>query len=170
MWLEGDRSTAYVERVQRDRSIARELDDGDAVAKVRAWWRRVETDEHPDTGRRLNGARTLATLAMLAVGAVAGVGVALAAFRYDGTYPVNVVRLLALLVAPQLVLVALTLVMLPPRVPGLRALQDALAALNPGALAESLFRRLARDSRTADSLLNAGAGRTATRRFAKWQM
>src|SRR5690606_3081978 len=94
----------------------------------------------------------------------------LAAFRHDGTYPVNVVRLLALLVAPQLVLVELTLLMMPPRVPGLRVLQDALAALHPGALAEPLFRRLAPDARVAAEVLGAGAGRTASGRFAKWQM
>src|SRR5690606_1747121 len=94
----------------------------------------------------------------------------LAAFRHDGTYPVNVVRLLALLVAPQLVLVELTLLMMPPRVPGLRVLQDALAALHPGALAEPLFRRLAPDARIAEQVLGAGVGRTASGRFAKWQM
>lgn len=170
LWLEDDRSTLYAARVQRDRALARSLPEGDPVARVRAWWRRLETDTRPDVGRRLSGARTLATLAMLAIGALGGVAVALAAFRYDGTYPVNVVRLLALLVAPQLVLVALTLLMLPPRVPGLRLLQDALAALNPAALAEALFRRLAPDSRIATQILGAGIGRTASGRFAKWQM
>lgn len=170
LWLEGDRSTPYAERVQRDRAIARELDTDDPVEKVRAWWRRLDVESRPDDGRRLNGARTLATLAMLAVGTAAGISVALAAFHYDGTYPVNVVRLLALLVAPQLVLVALTLLMLPPRIPGLRLLQDALATLNPGALAESLFRRFAPDARSASQLLGAGLGRAASGRFAKWQM
>ncbi|HEX6992682.1 MAG TPA: DUF2868 domain-containing protein [Gammaproteobacteria bacterium] len=170
LWLEDDRSTPYAERVQRDRALARALDAADPVHRVRAWWRQLPTDDRPDTGRRLDAARMLATLAMLALGAVGGVGVALAAFRYDGTYPVNVVRLLALLVAPQLVLVALTLLMIPPRVPGLRVVQDALAALNPGALAESLFRRFAPDASLAAQVLGVGAGRVASGRFAKWQM
>src|SRR5690606_23940657 len=170
LWLEGDRSTPYAARVQRDRALATELDAADPVDRVRAWWRALPIDERPDAGRRLRAARVLATLTMLALGTVGGIGVALAAFRYDGTHPVNVVRLLALLVAPQLVLVALTLLMLPPRVPGLRAVQDALAALNPGALAESLFRRFAPDSAVAARIVGVGAGRTASGRFAKWQM
>ncbi len=170
LWLEEDRATPYASRVQRDRAIALGLNGDDAVASVRAWWRHAEVDSRPDAGRRLGRARTLATLAMLVLGVLTGIGVALAAFQYDGSYPVNVVRLLALLVAPQLVLIALTLLMLPPRVPGLRLLQDALAALNPGALAESLFRRVAPDSLAALRLLGTGVGRSASGRFTKWQM
>src|SRR5690606_26830214 len=41
---------------------------------------------------------------------------------------------------------------------------------NPAALAEALFRRLAPDSRIATQILGAGIGRTASGRFAKWQM
>lgn len=170
LWLEDDRATPYATRVQRDRAIALELTDADPVASVRAWWRRADIDARPDAGRRLGRARTLATLVMLMLGVLTGAGLALAAFQYDGSYPVNVVRLLALLVAPQLVLIALTLLMLPPRVPGLRLLQDALAALNPGALAESLYRRVAPDSLAALRILGTGVGRSASGRFAKWQM
>ncbi len=72
---------------------------------------------------------------MAVVGAVAGVTVALAAFHYDGSQPVNVVRLIALLVGLQLVFLLFTLLLIPGRVLGLRRLQDLLATINPGALA-----------------------------------
>lgn len=171
LWLEADRQTPFAERLRRDRAIARELRPGNRVARVRGWWRRIGAGGE-GIGARLESVRALVTLVMLAVGSVGGVAVALTAFRYDGTYPVNVVRLLALLVVPQLVLVALTLVTaLPPRAPGLGAVQDALRALNPAALAASAFRRLAPDPDAYARLFGAEAGRsTAAGRFAKWQL
>ncbi|HEX7082315.1 MAG TPA: DUF2868 domain-containing protein [Gammaproteobacteria bacterium] len=170
LWLEADGAKPFVERARRDRAIARELPPGDCVAQVRAWWRRVD-GRRSAAATRLSGIRALVTVVMIAAGAVGGVAVALAAFRYDGTYPVNVVRLLALLVAPQLVLVALTLLMMPPRLPGLRPLQDLLRTVNPGAVAASLFRRLARDPGEFSKLFGVEAGRaTAAGRFAKWQV
>lgn len=168
IWLEADRTTPLSERRQRDRKIALEIDARDRAERVRAWWRKVDAPSRPDAGRRLAAARRLATFAMLLVGALAGAGVALAAFRYDGTQPVNVVRILALLVVPQIVLVALTLVMMPPRVPGLKLVQDALASMNPGALAASIFRSLARDLGDLPHLMRGG--RPASRRYAKWQL
>ena len=107
---------------------------------------------------------------MAAVGGVTGVAVALAAFAYDGSQPVNVVRLLALLVGVQLVLLALTLVLLPGRVPGLRRIQDLVAALNPGAWAAGVFRKLAHASPDVTRLFDRHAAHAAYRRFAKWQL
>src|SRR5690606_34780717 len=167
IWLEADRTTPLSERRQRDRKIALEIDARDRAERVRAWWRKVDAPSRPDAGRRLAAARRLATFAMLLVGALAGAGVALAAFRYAGTHPVNVVRVLALLVLPQVVLVALTLLMMLPRVPGLRLLQDALASMNPGALAASIFRSLAHEFRDLPHLLRGN--RPVSRRYAKWQ-
>lgn len=168
IWLEADRATPLAERRQRDRRIALAIDARDPTERVRAWWRCVDAPIRPDAGRRLAAARRLATFAMLVLGALAGTGVALAAFRYDGTQPVNVVRVLALLVVPQIVLVALTLLMMPPRVPGLKHVQDALASLNSGALAASIFRRLARDFRDLPYLMRGS--RPVSRRYAKWQL
>src|SRR5690606_31180973 len=133
-----------------------------------AWWRRLAPRDRPDAGRRLANARRLATFAMLLVGTLGGAAVALAAFRYDGTHPVNVVRLLALLVLPQVVLVTLTLLMMPPRVPGLKLVQDALATLTPGAIAAAIVRRVARELQDLPQL--SGAGRPVSRRYAKWQL
>ena len=171
MWLEADRSRPFAERARRDRAIARGLGSGDAVAQVRGWWQRAAGGAHTETGRRLDSVRSLVTLVMLVAGTLTGIAVALAAFRYDGTHPVNVVRLLALLVAPQLLLVALTLLMMPPRVPALRPIQDALVALNPGALAAALFQRIAPEPSEFSKLFGTQAGRgTASGRFAKWQL
>jgi len=167
-WLEADRSTPLAERRRRDREIALSIEAHDPVERVRAWWRRLDTPDRPEAGRRLANARRLATFVMLIVGALGGATVALAAFRYDGTHPVNVVRLLALLVLPQVVLVALTLLMMPPRVPGLKLVQDALATLNPGSIAAAIVRRVARDLEDLPQL--SGAGRPASRRYAKWQL
>ena len=98
---------------------------------------------------------------MAAVGSIAGVAVALAAFAYDGSQPVNVVRLLALLVGVQLVLLVFTLLLLPGRVPGLRHVQDLLTALNPGAWAAGVFRKLAHASPDVARLFDVRAARPA---------
>ena len=38
LWLEADRLTPYAERARRDREIARNVPQGDRIARVRAWW------------------------------------------------------------------------------------------------------------------------------------
>jgi hypothetical protein len=107
---------------------------------------------------------------MAAAGSIAGVAVALAAFAYDGSQPVNVVRLLLLLVGVQLVLLTLTLLLLPGRVPGLRHVQDLLTTLNPGAWAAGVYAKLARARPDVARLFDVHAPRPAARRFAKWQL
>jgi hypothetical protein len=92
-------------------------------------------------------------------------------FRYDGTWPVNVVTAFAVLVVLQLALIALTLILMLPKVPGLGALQSLLGGLSPGALAAALYRRVARqDDRRATLLVWHEARGPAAGRFARWQM
>jgi hypothetical protein len=173
LWLETERLTPYAERVRRDRAIAFDIGRGSAVNRVRAWWRRVgrDGDSHGALGARLDRLRTVVTLAMAALGMVAGIAVALTAFAYDGSQPVNVVRLLALLVGVQLVFLFFTLLLLlPGRVPGLRHLQDLLATLNPGAWAAAVFRKIARVQPSVSRLFDRHAPRAAAVRFAKWQV
>jgi hypothetical protein len=170
LWLEADRHTPYAERVRRDRDIGRRISQRDRVQRVRSWWLYAAPDTGSGPGARLERLRTLVTVGMAAVGGVTGVAVALAAFAYDGSQPVNVVRLLALLVGVQLVLLALTLVLLPGRVPGLRRIQDLVAALNPGAWAAGVFRKLAHTSPDVTRLFDRHAAHAAYRRFAKWQL
>ena len=107
---------------------------------------------------------------MTALGAIAGASLTLAAFHYDGSQPVNVVRLLALLVGLQLALLLLALLLIPGRVLVLRGLQDVVAALNPASLALSLFRWLARRWPGAAALFDRHASRAGAGRFAKWQL
>jgi hypothetical protein len=170
LWLENDRLTPYAERVARDRDIGRRISDRDRVQRVRSWWRYVAPGTRDGVGARLERLRTLVTVAMAAAGALTGIAVALAAFAYDGSQPVNVVRLLVLLVGVQLVLLLLTLVLLPGRIPGLRRLQDLLAALNPGAWAASVYVKLAHASPDAARLFDRHAAGAAYGRFAKWQL
>lgn len=169
-WLEADALTPYAERARRDRAIAQRISGSDRIARVRAWWRNVAQDAPDDAGARLARLRTLVTIAMAALGGITGVTVALAAFAYDGSQPVNVVRLLVLLVGVQLVLLALTLLLLPARIPGLRHIQDLLTALNPGAWAAGVFGKLARAQPDAARLFELHGSRPAARRFLKWQL
>jgi hypothetical protein len=170
LWLEAERLTPYPERVRRDRAIALDIGRGSTVTRVRSWWRRVGRDDETGLGARLDRLRTVVTVAMAALGMVAGGAVALTAFAYDGSQPVNVVRLLALLVGIQLVLLCFTLLLLPGRVPGLRHIQDLLTALNPGAWAAAVLRKIARVPPGVARLFDRHAPRAAAVRFAKWQV
>jgi len=169
-WLEADRLTPYAERVQRDRGIARHLASGGRLKRVRDWWEKAAAGKGPGDGARLARLRALVTVVMVVAGFIAGIAIALAAFRYDGSQPVNVVRVLALLVGAQLVLLAATLVLLMGRAIGLESFQDALATLTPGGWAASVFRRLSRAAPEAARLLDARSVRAAAGRFAKWQI
>ncbi len=171
LWLEADRETPFVQRSQRDRAIAERLRNGDGVLRVRGWWRHIDDAAAHPAGMQLARTRRLLSTLMVCVGAIFGVGVALTAFHYDGTRPVNVVTVLAALVVLPSVLLLLTLLLIPGRIGGLRAIQNTLAAINPGALAAALFRRLARPSQTLAPLFGWHQGRSAAaRRFGKWQV
>src|SRR4029453_15027924 len=98
---------------------------------------RVRPDTRDGVGAR--SARALRGLsALLAVfGAVLGSGAAGALFYYDGTHPVNVVRVIGFFVGLQLLLLLGTLLLwLPPRwlhrLPGLELVQDVLSLASPG--------------------------------------
>lgn len=172
LWLEADRATPYAERMRRDREVAKALPhDAPPLARARLWWRAAPPGTAAAApGARLDGLRALVTAAMAAAGAVTGVTMALAAFAYDGSEPVNVVRLLALLVGLQLVLLAFTVLLLPGRIPGFRGLRDVPVALNPGAWAYGAFRKLARASHDVAPILDRPSSRTAAGRFARWQL
>lgn len=175
-WLEADRERPFEERLHRDRTIAASLSDPDPVGRVRHWWLAVRRETPPaarDTefAARLSRGRGIITFSMLLIGALAGAGAGMAVFRYDGTWPVNVVTAFAALVLLQLVLIALTLILMLPRVPGLGALQSLLGGLNPGALAAGLYRRVSRqDDQRTNLLVWHEARGPAAAHFARWQM
>jgi hypothetical protein len=171
LWLETERLTPYLERVRRDRAIALGIKHAEPLGRVRAWWRSVARDASASgLGARLDRLRTVVTIAMAVLGSVTGGAVALTAFAYDGSEPVNVVRLLALLVGTQLVLLAFTLLLLPGRILGLRHIHDLLTALNPGAWAAAVFQKIARAPPGVTRLFDGHAPRAAAVRFAKWQV
>jgi hypothetical protein len=175
-WLEADRDRPLAERLHRDRTIAANLPGSDPVARVRYWWLAVRRETPPaaadsEFATRLSRARGIITFLMLLLGALAGAAAGLAVFRYDGTWPVNVVTVFATLVLLQIVLIASTLILMLPKVPGLHALQNLLGGLNPGALAAALYRRAARqDDQRASLLVWHEARGPAAARFARWQM
>ncbi len=169
LWLEADRLTPRAERSRRDREIGLTLDHGDRIQRVRGWWRVAARDEE-GAGARLERVRGAITAVMALLGVALGVSLALAAFQYDGSQPVNVVRLIALLVVLPALFLVVSLLLLPGRVALLRGVQDLIAPLNPGALALTVFRRLARASPELARTFDWRAGRASAARFAKWQL
>jgi hypothetical protein len=168
-WLEADRLTPHAARSRRDRDIGLKLESRNRLQRVRGWWRAVAPHEER-AGARLERIRAAITAVIALLGAALGASVALAAFQYDGTQPVNVVRLIALLVIVPLFFLVASLLFLPGRVPLLRGLQDLIAPLNIGALALAVFRRLARSSPDLGVAFDWRAGRSGTARLAKWQL
>ena len=169
-WLEDDRALAFRERMHRDRQLGLALRGSSPLVRVRAWWRQVDADARPELGAKLRRTRTWVSLALCAAGALFGSGLALAVLRYDGHYPVNVVAALGLLVIVPLLLMFASLLLMPGRVPGLRVLQDAVAAVNVGNLAASVFNRFA-SSPQGELKLDWGSARGGPlARLATWQV
>lgn len=175
-YLESDRDRPYAERLHRDRTIGASLPFADPLRRVRVW-SRTEAQaasalaSENSLGRSLERGRRIITFAMLIIGALAGAGVASAVFNYDGTWPVNVVTVVAVLVLLQAALVIITLILMLPRAPGLRALQDLFGGLNPGAVAAAIYRRMVGlDESRADLLVSRYSRGPAAARFARWQM
>ncbi len=174
-YLEADRGTSYAERLHRDRAVAASLQAANPLQRVRLWGTRVvrgsDSSSTQSVGQRLERSRHVIGLFVLILGALAGAGVASAAFHYDGTWPVNVVTVLAVLVLLQVALIIFTLILMLPRVPGIRVLQDLMGGLNPGALVATIYRRIARvDEPRVDLLVWPAARGPAVARFARWQM
>ncbi len=172
--LDADRGRSYAERLHRDRTIGASISAQDPARRVRAWRSQVAAtfaSDEQSLGERLERGRRIIGFLMLILGAATGLGVASAVFHYDGTWPVNVVTVLAVLVLLQLALVMLTLVLLVPRIPGISVLQDLIRAINPSALVAAVYKRVARlEEDRADLLVWPAARGPAIARFARWQM
>jgi hypothetical protein len=170
LWLEADRATPYADRISRDRDAVRGRAASTELNQVRAWWDAMAPI--PSTGASLERGRHLIAFATTCMGALAGAGLAAAALRYDGTYPVNVVTVFSLLVGLQLLLIASTMLLLPYNVPGLRIVQGFLAQANPAAVVAAVYRRItvSRLPESVHALFTWHIGRAAAGRFAKWQL
>ncbi|MEQ8663213.1 MAG: DUF2868 domain-containing protein [Gammaproteobacteria bacterium] len=171
-WLERDDDRPLAERVARERDLARHCAHDDELRRVRAWWQRVR-DVDPDAdpahavAARVTRLRRLVGLVVTLAALLAGCSASLAVFHYDGSTPVNVVTVLALLVAAQLALLAGSLLLMLPQVRGLGHVQELLASINPGHYALHLLRRLARRGARVGWQPASGP---LTRHWMRWQI
>ncbi|MDH3418116.1 MAG: DUF2868 domain-containing protein [Gammaproteobacteria bacterium] len=170
LWLDADRATPYADRVSRDRDAIRGRATSTELNRVRAWWDAIGPS--PSTGASLDRGRHLIGFATIVMGALAGIGLAAAALHYDGTYPVNAVTVFSLLVGVQLVLIAITMLLLPHNVPGLRNVQGVLAQANPAGVVAAVYGRITVSQlpESVRELFTWHIGRAAAGRFAKWQL
>lgn len=163
-WLRNDRDTPFEERLIRDREIGRQLPPGSGHQRLVGWWSTVDRGElaEPDKGDRLVSLRRLATMTLFLIGFALGGSVVGVALGYRGDYPVNLLALLGVVVGIPLILLVITVILLPGRVPGLASLRDALSGMSPGRWTGALLDRLAGVEMFAD-LRSGGA-------FARWQL
>ena len=141
---------------QRDHRLSRELAAraGSGTARVVAWLDRVLPADPATPGARAATAQRMLAVLLALAGLLVGVGTGSALFYYDGTHPVNVVRVLAVFVGLQSILIATTAVLALPeswrrRLPALGALQDMLALASPGRLQGALRRLVPAERRAA---------------------
>jgi hypothetical protein len=160
--LEADAQRPAAELRRRDRALGRELASAGLRGDdwVEAWLEHVRPADSDGAGAR--SARALRGLSALLAGfgVALGSGAAAALFHYDGTHPVNVVRVIAFFVGLQLLLLAGTaLLLLGGRwrrfIPGLALVQDVLSLASPGRWLRALHRLLPAAQR--DAVARAGA-------------
>lgn len=128
-----------------------------ALGAGRAWvgaWVEAVRGEGASEGQRVEGAVHVGTTLLSVLGVLAGSSATAAVFRFDGGEPVNVLQVLGLLVGLQLVMVVLTVVVMLPAswrawVPGLRGVQEGLAAMSVGRLLAAAVRLLPQRYREA---------------------
>lgn len=171
LWLEADRNTPYAQRIARDRCT--EPVAQNPAVRVRNWWRSLApTDSAPSVGEQLDRSRRWITIVMTLLGGFSGMGLAVTVLHYDGTHPVNTVTVFSVLVALQSLLFVITLLLLLPNLPGLRAIQSLLGQINPAAIVAAIYRRArgANLPAAAQSMFDWHVGRAAASRFSKWQV
>ena len=165
-WLEDDAGTGFDERLARDRRIGSALTATGELTRVLGWWQQVAAPEaaKPSVGDKVALLSRVATVALILIGLLIGIGLGALAFAYDGRHPVNVLALLGVLVGvPFVLLIATLLYLLPGRIPGFGALRDSVAVLNPGRWAGAWL------DRYAGMKLFAGFG-AAGSGFGRWQL
>ncbi len=165
-WLQADRQTPHLDRLERDRNIGRTLPvAATSDERVLAWWSQISPVDAISSGSRLERLRRLATTVLLIVGVLLGTSLAGVAFGYEGDYPVNLFALLGVLVGVPLLLLLFTLLLLPGRLPGISGVQDVLAGMNVGRWVGAWLDRYAQTD-----LFSAFPGGRKTNAFARWQL
>lgn len=138
--LETDRVTPLERRKARDRRMGATLERWrrQPDRQIRAWLDTLEPA--PPFGRGHHAAQLALWLAvaLALTGLLSGWGMARVVLHYDGSAPINLVHVLAVLLVPQWLLLAVWLLAALPRpLPGLQSLRDSLRYLNPGRLARA---------------------------------
>jgi len=131
--LDEPRGDAELRR--RDREVGRRV-AGRRRDRVLAWLDEVHEDRDSVAAIAIRARRLILALLLL-IGFAMGFGASRVVFYYDGARPVNTIEVLAVFVAAQLGLVALTAIAMLPtavrrRLPLIGALQDGLGVLSPG--------------------------------------
>lgn len=136
--------------------------------RVLAWWRAVREGAYgtPTLGERVVAARRVACVALAVLGVLVGAAVAGVALGYEGRYPVNLFTLLGVLVGIPLLLLVLTLLLLPGRLPGLGAVQSVAAGMNLGRWMGAALDRLLGAELFAPGVLGSGS----VSAFSRWQL
>lgn len=172
-WLQEDRHTPYADRLSRDRAIGRELSSpppgsaaADPVQRIVAWWQRLGPPPSSGLGHRVAAGRRLACAGLLVLGALVGSAVGGIAFAYDGSHPINLATLLGVLVGLPALMLLLTLVLLPGRIPGLGAVQAVAAGISPGRWVGAWLDRLLGAELFAPGLLSGSSAGA----FSRWQL
>ncbi|MDX1431747.1 MAG: DUF2868 domain-containing protein [Gammaproteobacteria bacterium] len=174
--LAGDARKDLAELHRRDRAIGRDLVHlaRRPAAQVLAWAeRRSGIPEATMHGVR-RAERGLG-LVLVLIGFLAGCLAAGGVLYYEGSGRVNVLAALALLVGLQLIMLALSLILMLPAgargfVPGLGSIQDGLSTLSPGRLLGLLAKWLtpAAAERLRGVLANATVSQRRYARVRKW--
>ena len=119
LWLRQDRASLD-QRLQRDRTIGARCSNSDDRKQVLEWWRELPEAapdaEHP--GARIQRARSIATVVLLAASMFIGASVTGVALTYDGTYPINLLSLIAVTVVLPVALLVVNVVLLLARLWG----------------------------------------------------
>ena len=133
----------------RDRDLGAQLGErvGQGSQRIAAWLGQLGSGEGPSPGERAVRAQRAVRAGLALLGAATGAATAAAVYAYDGSQPVNVVQVLAVFVALQmLLLLASGILALPDAwrrsVPALAAIQDLLALASPGRWQPALRRLL----------------------------
>ena len=162
---------------RRDRMIGRELESlkDSPGRQILAWLSQVSGEDASGLGSSVTRALRVGTLLLGLAGMVLGAITAAAIFYYNGQQPVNVIHVLAVFVALQLILVMVLVLTLLPRsllrwIPGSATVLETLSMLSPGRLQKIASRHLPEKyrHRAATLLGTSRAHRLLFGRLEKW--
>ncbi len=178
-FLDHDRTLRLSQRSARDRAIGRELEGGKAALsdtdKVLAWWRSMQSTpsdkSQPDSGERVISVRRWLNILLLAGGILLGAGAGSLALTFDGSYPVNLLAFLGVMVGLPGVLLILTLVSMVWRTSRFGVAGKSPVSRAPHSMLQLNSWLLGLWERLSGGVWQSGYGQSNARgRFAYWQV